>query len=98
MIFLRLFQDAVKQAESDLTRSVRKSAYDHGWNSECGRGLSVSCEGSSITVSMTEKAEDKEYGWYEAQPSPAVRHWQNDNAGAGSVLASSIDRALGAVL
>jgi hypothetical protein len=90
-------KDAVKESAADLTESLRKSAYEHGWDAGCGRSLFVTCDGESFSVQMSEKAENLEFGWG-SQPSPAVRTWANSRETIDGAVLRALQRNLQGVL
>jgi hypothetical protein len=90
-------QAAVKESAAELTASLRRSAYEQGWDSECGRSLVVTCDGENFSVHMSDKAENLEFGWG-GQPSPAVRTWANNRETIDGAVLRALQRNLQGVL
>jgi hypothetical protein len=91
-------KQAIKEATPELTQSLRKTAYEQGWPSDCGRSLFVTCDGEKFDVQMSSQAEDKEFGTGHEPPSAAVRRWSNDTGTIGDILIRAVERRIASVL
>lgn len=98
MNLVNLVKNAVRESAPELTKSLRKSAYDQGWPADCGRSLTVSCDGESFEVEMSQAAEDQEFGFGKEPPSPAVRRWSNDTSALDAAILRAVERRLDGVL
>lgn len=98
MSLVSLIKNAVQESAPELTKSLRKSAYDQGWPADCGRSLLVTCDGTSFDIQMSEAAEDREFGFGKEPPSPAVRRWSNDTSSLDAAILGAVERRLDGVL
>jgi hypothetical protein len=98
MSLASLVKQAVRESIPELTQSLRKSAYEQGWDATAGRGLSVVPDGDGFRLEVSEEAEEAEYGGLGRPPAPAIRRWANDTAQINSAILSAVERKLRGVL
>jgi hypothetical protein len=95
---ISMIKQAVSEATPELTQSLRKSAYDQGWDADAGRSLQVNFSENSFDIKMSQAAEDLEYGNMDRPPSAAVRRWSNDTNNIGQALITAVERRIASML
>lgn len=80
--FLKATQEAAELASYNMTARLRKTAYEHGWNSDITRNTVVTYDqdnGYSVVFDDAVKhdAMNLEYGTETIRPTAVIRKYQN---------------------
>ena len=99
-------EDAGKQAAYDMaefiTRDLRASATQHGWDKDAVDNTRVSYSGNSYALDVSPEVERKvmtlEYGTEVSPPTAVVRKYSNNTSKAERLFIRSMEKQLGVEL
>ena len=91
-------RESASAATTKATASLRRSAYESGWDGRAASSLEVYFDGNRWAVSGSEDAASEEYGGPGRTPNAAVRRFGNHSKVVESAMLADLSQRLRGVL